>query len=326
MLIGLIVLGVLVALLLGILYVCYRMAFYSAPRVHDGSIPLPEGEIYEPYLKKIEGWVLEARAMPSEAMEVRSFDGLTLRGNYYEYAPGAPIELMFPGYRGCAERDLCGGVQRCFRLGHSALVVDQRSGGYSDGNVITFGVREHRDVAAWLEMMQQRFGSDVQIILTGISMGGATVLDAAGTELPENVIGVLADCPFSSPKAIILEVLGQMGLPPKLCYPFVKLGARVWGGFDLESVSPVEAVTRAKVPVLLFHGEADAYVPCHMSRQIYDACASKKKLVTVPGAGHGLCYPVDPKGYLSAVEGSFGRSSAISPKNQDRTDPIVRSM
>ncbi len=288
-------------------YICYRMAFYEPDRtpILSDEVMLPEGQIYEVYREPIVRWAKEVRAMPHEEVQITSFDGLTLWGNYYEYAPGAPIELMFHGYRGNAERDLSGGVQRCFKLGRSALIVDQRCSGRSGGNTITFGVNEHRDCLAWVERMLQRFGPEVKIILTGISMGAATVLMAAGKPLPKNVIGILADCGYSSPKEIIKKVIRQMGLPAELAYPFVKLGARLYGHFDLEEISPVEAMKDCTVPVIFFHGEDDDYVPCEMSRINYEACAAKKMLVTVPGAGHGLSYPVAPATYLQALRDFF---------------------
>lgn len=300
--------GLLLLLVLLIAYICYRMAFYVPPRkpVQSDVIEIPDGEIYEVFRENFETWVKEVRAMPHEEMTITSFDGLTLRGKYYEFAPGAPIELMFHGYRGSAERDLSGGVQRCFLLGRSALIVDQRCSGNSGGNVITFGIHEHRDCLSWVDFMLQRFGPDVKIILTGISMGASTVLMAAGKPLPKNVIGVLADCGYTSARDIIKVVIRQMKLPPDLSYPFVKLGAKLYGHFDLEETSPVEAVKSCKVPVIFFHGEEDEFVPCDMSRVNYEACRAKKKLVTVPGAGHGLSFPVDPEGYLSAVREFFG--------------------
>lgn len=298
--------AVLLAVLI-IAYICYRMAFYEPdrkpqPRDH---VDVPQGKAYEPFRDAIVNWTLETRAMPREDMYITAFDGLKLHGRYYEYAPGAPIELMMHGYRGTAERDLSGGVQRCFKLGRSALIVDQRCSGESGGNVITFGIHEHRDCLSWVSHMITRFGPDVKIILTGISMGAATVLTAAGKPLPENVIGVLADCGYDSAKNIIQKVIGDMGLPPKLAYPFVKLGARLFGHFDLEETSPLEAMKTCSVPVILFHGENDDFVPCQMSRNIYEACPSRKKLVTVPGAGHGLSYPTDPEGYRQALQEFF---------------------
>ena len=146
----------------------------------------------------------------------------------------------------------------------------------------------------------------MKIILTGISMGASTVVMAAGHELPDNVIGVLADCGFSSAKDIIKVVIKQMGLPPEPCYPFVKLGARLFGGFDLEEYSPMDALKTATKPVIFFHGEADDFVPCYMSEKMYDACMSRKQLVKVPGAGHGLSFPVDQEGYLKEAKAFFG--------------------
>ena len=200
-------LAVIAAAVFLIAYICYRMAFLSQP----GEVSeFPEGEIYKPYYPAMAQWARETKALPQERVSIKSFDGLTLYGTFYEFAPGAPVELMFHGYRGSAQRDLSGGVQRCFKLGRSCLLVDQRASGESEGKVITFGIREHKDCLAWVDFLVEKFGSDVSIILTGVSMGAATVLMAAGHPLPENVLGVLADCSYSSPKEIIQKVIGDM--------------------------------------------------------------------------------------------------------------------
>lgn len=296
------------AAVLAAAYWCFRLAFYVPPRkaLPSDVIETPEGEIYEPYREKMENWIREARAMPHEDVQITSFDGLKLQGKFYEYAPGAPIELMFHGYRGSAERDMSGGVQRCFKVGRSALVVEQRCSRGSEGNVITFGINEHRDCLKWVEFMIGHFGPDVKIILTGISMGASTVLTAGGQLLPPNVIGILADCGYTSARDIIYRVIRQMGLPPKLSYPFVKLGARLFGHFDLDETSPIEAVKTCTVPVIFFHGESDDFVPCDMSRENFESCASRKRLVTIPGAGHGLSYAVQPQRYLEELRDFFG--------------------
>ena len=117
-------------------YICFRIAFYAPPRkpLNDAVIDTPQGKIYNPNREKMEQWVRETRKLPKKEFTITSFDGLRLHGTYYEYAPGATIELMFHGYRGTAERDMSGGVQRCFKLGRSALIVDQRCSGRSEGN------------------------------------------------------------------------------------------------------------------------------------------------------------------------------------------------
>ena len=130
-----IALGVVALCLIALLisYLCYRKVFYSPPRVPLGEdeYEIPPGKIYEEYRDQMIAWMKETRAIPCEKVSITSFDGLTLRGRYYEYEKGAPIEILFHGYQGNAERDLCGGVQRCFSLGRSALLVDQRGSGRS---------------------------------------------------------------------------------------------------------------------------------------------------------------------------------------------------
>ena len=306
-----ILLGVLAFLLIGFLaitYICYRITFYAPKRkpLQEDEFDIPEGEIYEPWRESMVKWTKEVRAMPAQEFSITSHDGLKLYARFYEYAPGAPIELMFHGYRGSAERDLSGGVQRCRKLGRSTFLVDQRCSGKSDGSTITFGIQEHKDCLAWVDFMVKHFGPDVKIILTGISMGASTVLMAAGNPLPPQVIGVLADCGFSDAGSIIRDVAKKMGLPVKLSYPFVKLGAKLFGHFDLEETSAVEAMKHCTVPVIFFHGENDDFVPCQMSRDVYAACQSRKRLVTVPGAGHGLSYLLAPAEYLDALRSFFG--------------------
>ena len=298
----------LAAVVLLISYGCYRFAFYVPARkpVADDVIELPEGAVYEPYWEKMEYWIKEARKLPQESVEITSFDGLKLQGKFYEYAPGAPVEIMFHGYRGSAERDMSGGVHRCFKVGRSALVVEQRCSHGSEGNTITFGINEHRDCLKWVDFAIEHLGKDIKIILTGISMGAATVMMAAGEKLPPNVVGILADCGYTSAKEIMFHVMRGMKLPPKLCYPFVKLGAKLFGHFDLDENSPIEAMKRCTLPVIFFHGEADDFVPCSMSREIFEICTSRKRLVTIPGAGHGLSYAKDPQRYLQELRDFFG--------------------
>lgn len=294
-------------LILLISFSLFLFIFYVPKRKDKDpeAIPVPPGKIYEPFWDDMRRWVREARNLPQEQFSIVSFDGLKLYGKYYEYAPNAPIELMFHGYRGSAERDMAGGMHRAFRVGHSALIVDQRCSGLSEGNVISFGINEHRDCLAWVDFMIQHFGNDVKIILTGISMGATTVLMASGKELPPNVIGVLADCGFHSGKDVICSVADNMHLPSKLLYPFVKLGARLFGHFDLEELTAVESVKNCKLPILFFHGEEDDYVPSYMSQINYDACSGRKKIVMIPGAGHGLSFPVAPDLYVEEMRAFF---------------------
>ena len=285
-------------------YICFLMAFYARrkPLKNPKEFDVPDGPIYEPYHNQMIAWTKECRTMPHRDFYITSFDGLKLHAKYYEYKPGAPMELMFHGYRGNAERDLSGAVQRCFSLERNVFIVDQRTSGQSEGHIITFGINESKDCLSWIDFIIQQFGPDVRIILTGISMGASTVMMACGKELPPNVISALADCGYTSAKDIIKKVIRQMHLPANLMYPFVKLGARLYGHFDLEETSPIEAMKNCRIPIIFIHGETDDFVPCDMSRANYEACSAPKRLFTVANAGHGLSYLLDNAGYFKALK------------------------
>lgn len=295
--------GLLFLMLLAVLF-CFLLVFYSPKRRERGpdEYDIPKGNVYEPFRDEMIDWIKECRAMPRELVEIKSHDGLTLRGIYYEYKKGAPLEILFHGYRGDSERDLAGGVFRCHALCRNVLLVDQRASGRSDGRVITFGVKEKLDCLRWVDFAIEKFGEDTEIVITGVSMGAATVMLAAGEALKPQVKCVLADCGYTSGEDIIKKVLKDIHLPVSLFYSLIKLGARLFGGFDISLASPIEAVKKCKIPVIFIHGENDGFVPCEMSRELYGECAAEKAIFTVPGAAHGLAFPVDREGYFKALK------------------------
>jgi pimeloyl-ACP methyl ester carboxylesterase len=192
-------------------------------------------------------------------------------------------------------------------MGHNTLVVWQRSAGESDGQTITFGIQERRDCVAWARYAANRFGEDIPMVLAGVSMGAATVMMASELDLPDNVIGIVADCGYSSPREIICKVSRDVRIPGWLSYPFIMLGALVFGRFRLWQRGAIDAVRGAKVPILLIHGEDDRYVPCDMSRDMKKAAGQKAVLETFPGAAHGISYVTDPQRYEKIVSDFLNR-------------------
>ena len=306
MIIVIIILFSLIVLTLLTTYICYRMAFYSKNKPHKKEeINLPDNEIFKHFKPLILSDIFAARAMEYQEFYVKSFDGLTLYGKYYESFKDAPIELMFHGYRGDGERDLSTGIRRAKECGRNVLIVDQRGHGKSEGHTISFGINEKLDCLVWINKVIEVFGQDIKIILTGISMGAATVLMASNLDLPSNVIGILADCGYDSPKNIIIKYINDLHLPAKIFYPFVKLGALIFGHFNIEKASPIESVKEAKVPIIFIHGEKDTFVPCSMSEKLYKECISRKQLTIIKNAEHGISYLFEPETYVSALKEFF---------------------
>lgn len=276
---------------------CFIICFYSSNRKPLDPYGDMHGTQYKAVIDKIYSSTRRMEEVPYEAVSIQSFDGLKLSGRYYHFHDGAPVKIIFHGYRSMALRDCAGGFALARKLGMNVLAVDQRAHGGSEGHVITFGILERRDCLSWITYVCERFGAQTPIVLSGLSMGAATVLMATSLPLPENVVCVLADSTYTSPAEIIKKVCGDKHISSSVAYPLIRLAAAIYGRFDLEQASATEAITHSPVPVLLIHGEDDRFVPCYMSQQIHSASNGCTRLVTIPQAGHGLCYMVDPVRY-----------------------------
>ena len=282
------------------IYYTHKMAYHSdrtkTPNPYRG-LDNCEGDAA---LEVFHRLITELIELPTEQVHITSRDGLRLSARYYHTSDGAPTMILCHGFRSCHERDFCGISKIGLAMGHNLLLIDQRSHGKSEGTVITYGIKERFDVIDWISYINERSGTEAPIILYGLSMGAATVLMAAGEPLPDTVRCVVADCPFSSPLDIIVKVSGDMKIPAFLVNPMARIAARI-DGFSITETSPVEAVKRAEIPILLIHGEADGFVPCYMSEKIAAANPSIT-FERFPNADHALCCMTDNPRYNSIAE------------------------
>ena len=289
----------LLALFFGGAYYAYRVAFYASSKNRE-QIPSMKSKVYDPYRVEMRRLFHQLQERDCEYVSIESYDGLILSGRYYHVADGAPLDIGFHGYRSSPLTDFSGGSELSFRMGHNLLLVDQRAHGKSQGRTITFGIKERKDLLQWVRYAVDRFGENVQILLYGISMGGATVLMASELDLPGNVKGIIADCPYSSPMDIILHAGNEMPIPNWMIRPFVKMGAWIYGGFLIEEADAARAVKKAKVPILILHGESDSFVPQEMS-DVVSANPEHITRYTFPNANHGLSFLEDMPRYHAIV-------------------------
>lgn len=308
----------LALIFLGIAKWAYKKAFYLPD--HKKKVDSHEffGEERDEFCRApLCALVDELEALPYEPVTIRSRDGLTLAGRYYRFSDKNRVEIFFHGWRGSALREGCGAAKFAQSLDYNLLLVDQRAHNNSDGNVITYGILEKYDCLDWVNYVVERFGEDVSILLGGVSMGATTVLMASALPLPENVKAITADCPYTTPAAIIRKVARDLKINDRLASPFLYAGARIFGRFSLRSGGALDAVRHATVPIVLVHGEGDAFVPFSMGREIFDACASEKVFLPIPEAGHGLSYFYDTETYTQSVSEFITRYFAIPDVKSD---------
>ena len=254
--------------------------------------------VYNEYIQASHRWLKDNNA---ESVYITSDDGLQLHGFWIPVEDPKGTVLMAHGYRSTMLIDFHLGFELFHRLGYNILVPEQRTHGESKGRFITFGVKESRDMKQWLEYHDSTKGK-WPVFLYGISMGASTMLYLADRNLPGNVCGIIADCGFTSPAEIISSVFRRLiRLPGRISLLVADFYARIFAGFGLWEKDSRKTLRRSRYPILLIHGDADGFVPCEMTKQAYEACTSKKKLLVVPGAEHGFSFLMDGYGYTSTI-------------------------
>ena len=290
----------------------YNIAFHTPNRTQNDDFSVVKTKKVAPIYDDILTLIRTMNSIPYEPVYITSHDGLRLRARLYDARPGAPVAICFHGWRGTPSRDFSGGASMLIRNGWRVLLIEQRGQKGSEGHTMTFGAKERLDCLRWTRWAADRSGAESKIMLFGISMGAATVLLASELDFPRSLRGIIADCPYSSPRKIIVNTAAGMHIPGWTLI-FARIGAALLGGFKLTDIDASDCVKKSKVPILIIHGEADSFVPPYMSEGPAEACPETVKRITVPGADHALSFLVDPEKYKAAVEEFFRRTMRQQP-------------
>ncbi|NSW90318.1 MAG: alpha/beta hydrolase [Firmicutes bacterium] len=245
-------------------------------------------------------WVYEQEF---EEVEITSFDGLKLHGYYLEAkTPTNRTAILAHGYSSWAKAM---GVYAKFfyeTLGYNILMPDARGHGSSEGNYIGFGWHDRKDYVKWIEYIIDRVGDNAEIVLHGVSMGGATVLMTSGEQLPGNVKAIISDCAYTSVKEQLAYQFKRMyHLPAFPLLQSTSILTKIRAGYYFEEASSLRQVSKSKTPILFIHGSKDSFVPLEMVYKLYENCSSEKELFIVDGASHGTAYNVDKEGYEKKI-------------------------
>ena len=273
------------------------------------STKVPKYYIGTPHYNASQAGLKIIRSTYNEDAYITSRDGLKLHA-YLFPAEGESRKFVIGvhGYKSYSRPECAPFYEFYHDLGFSMLMVDDRAHAPSEGRYIGFGVLDRLDIVDWAKYLVRTYGGDIQILLHGVSMGAAAVLSASGEEdLPEQVIGIIGDCGFTSPRDILRYQIGDsMHLPADLILPKVEKLCEKHMGINLHDHSAAEQLKKAKVPVLFVQGGKDNMVPPYMVHELCDACASEKRLLFVEEAGHAESIAFRSDEYHQAAAGLFG--------------------
>ena len=266
----------------------------------------PNQEDVNPVQRSGRSWARRREGFQETA--IQAVDGLRL---WAAVAPGRENchrwAVCVHGYHDSYES--MGAIARHYHeLGWNVLLPDQRGHGRSEGDYVGWGYDERLDVLSWVNWIVRK-DQEAEVLLHGVSMGGATVLMATGGVLPKQVKAAVSDCSYTSIEAEIRHLLTSskeelpFRLPSGLLLYRLRKTALRRAGFDLRLASPVEAVARSKTPTLFIHGGEDDFVPTSMMETLYQAARCPKSFLWVPGADHAASVGTDETLYWTTVAG-----------------------
>lgn len=250
------------------------------------------------------------RVLPGvEDVELRTDDGLLLRGWFAPGRKGSAVVLVHGLGANRAEMLPEAGVLQ--RHGHAVLLLDSRASGESEGTLATWGDRERLDVAAALRFLRARAGVDPRRIgLYGFSVGASTVALVAAEDPSVRAVGLGPVWP-SLDAELHHKFRLTRGRPA-----FVAAGVYRLAGVDVDAVTPVNALPRVPPrPVLFISGTRDADTPSGVVDSLAARVAGARRW-SVPGAGHGGFFELDPQGVDATLGGFFDR--ALEPASPGR--------
>ena len=241
----------------------------------------------------------EAVGLSVTPAEFTSSDGIPLRGWWSPGDASKPVIIFLHGLNR-SRLELLERAAESSRRGYGVLLFDLRNHGESGRAYTTIGVHESRDVCADRKYVTEQAGPRPQV-LWGVSMGASSAILAAG-QCP-GVAAIISDSSFLSFRETIAHHLGLFFRLP--AFPIANLIVAIteWrAGFDADDGNVEAAVETIDVPILFIAGGGDRRMPPALAERLMKASRNPvKKLLVIPGAGHGEAFARDRDTYLNAV-------------------------
>lgn len=235
--------------------------------------------------------------------------GLRLNGYYIKSTkPTRKTAILIHGYKDCAYSMMPIAYIYSHELQYNVLLPDLQYHGKSDGKAVTMGWKDRKDILLWAKLANTLFGNNTEIVVHGISMGGATTMMVSGEKLPPYIKCFVDDCGYTSVwDEFNYEIKEMFGLPTfPLMYSSSALCKMLYG-WSFGEASALNQVAKCKLPMLFIHGSADDYVPTRMVYPLYKAKPQPKEIWIVKGAPHAKSFQLNQKAYIKKVAQFTGK-------------------
>ena len=255
----------------------------------------------------------EAVGLAPERVTLTTADGLALAAHWVHVAEPAAVVVFVSGTHGPSVTAFFGHAAMLAEAGYAALLVELRARGESEGERIGLAYDEVLDLQAGVAEVRSRPAyAGAPIVAYGLSLGGATAINAAGVT-PE-IAGVVSLSAFSSWSDVFIDASGLPGPIATVQRPFVELYLGLVYGFDRLDLVPRRQIERlGDRPALLVHSRGDSQVPFASFERIVASAPDHVETWVREGGAHlvvadgSFLRPWEDEAYASTVMGFLGR-------------------
>ena len=239
-------------------------------------------------------WV---NSMHPKELHIKSNDKLDLSALFIKNDKPKGIMILSHGYRSNVRRDLYASTKEYYKMGYSLLLINQRAC-ESEGEYITFGVKESNDLNLWVNYIHKKYPK-LKIILGGISLGASSSLMVNN----KYVNAIIADSGYNNAYDEVKYVLKHyFHLPAWLFIGLINIYCIIGADFNLKKANTFDNLSKLKIPILFIHGYSDDFVLCQNSIDSYKYYKNKKDILIIKDANHGMGYLVDKKNYIKKIK------------------------
>jgi len=235
-----------------------------------------------------------------EDIEFKTEDGLMLKGWWVPNGSAKAVLLLHGN--GGSRNGFTSGV---FKLGkwyhdqgYNVMMADLRAHGESEGERITFGVKESKDMLGWIEELdpKKRYSWTVH----GFSMGAVTALMMKEKE-PARFENVVADAPWIDFGMLAKQELWRRANLPPLLYGYVGFVAKNFFGLDFKEADNKERCKKLCKERVLYIFESDDTLVTKSQRTLLKELCPDAYIVEFEGVGHVEAFKLDQKSYTKLL-------------------------
>lgn len=240
-------------------------------------------------------------------VSIKSSFGYKLSGTYiFNDKPTNNTVILVHGI-GCDRWESMKYSDMYLAMGFNVLAYDSRYHGSSGGNDITLGFFEKTDldnIVKWVKWVNPK----AVIGVHGESLGAVTaLLQAKLDQSKKNVDFYVVDCPYSDlPELMNIKLSGDLRPSFQPAAGFILFYANIIAlkksNFSLYAVSPINAISDIKTPIMFIHGSSDTFIPASMSLELYLRKKGPKGIYISPGAEHAMSYFTNKAEYTAKVK------------------------